>query len=113
MSTARNQPFTPPVRLTPFAQFLRYLPAGRGGSDLLGLGPLGGRGSDSRSGSGIPGGGRSIAPLTTGGGEASGGSLPLTTSGEAGLDGGNTLLLNTGELLLLNLLLGLSLGVAV
>jgi len=67
--------------------------------------------SGGRSASGIPVGSGSLAPLTSGSGGRS--SLPLTTSGEAGLDGGNTLLLNAGELLLLNLLLGLSLGVAV
>jgi len=58
-----------------------------------------------------------VTPLTTSGstGETgSRGSLPVTTSGgEAGLNSGNTLLINTGELLLLELLLSLSLGVAV
>lgn len=85
------------------------LPAG-----LLGLG--GGPVSSGGRGSSVPvggsGTGSGIGPLT-GGGEASGGSLPVTGGGEAGLNGGNTLLLNTRELLLLNLLLGLSLGVAV
>jgi hypothetical protein len=70
----------------------------------------------SRGSSGIPGGSgsRGLAPLATcGGGEASGSSLPLASGGEAGLDGGNTLLLNARNLLLFNLLLGLGLGVAV
>jgi hypothetical protein len=70
----------------------------------------------SRGSGGIPGGssGRRLAPLTTGGGrEASGSGLPLASSGEARLDGGSTLLLNTGSLLLLDLLLSLSLGVTV
>ncbi len=89
------------------------------GGGLLGsLGtPLGGGGGGT---GGIPvalAGRDGIAPLTTGGGgtsETSRRSLPVTTGGsEAGLDGGNTLLLDTGELLLLDLVLGLGLGVAV
>jgi len=74
--------------------------------------PLGGRGS-----SGIPAGSgsRRLAPLTTAGGgrEACGSRLPLTSGGEARLNGGNTLLLDTGKLLLLNLLLSLGLRVTV
>jgi len=56
-----------------------------------------------------------LAPLSSRrrGSEASRSCLPLASGGETGLDGDNTLLLNAGELLLLNLLLGLSLGVAV
>jgi hypothetical protein len=48
-------------------------------------------------------------------GEASGGGLPVGTSRvlEAGLDGSRALLVSAGELLLLNLVLGLSLGVTV
>lgn len=72
----------------------------------------GGRGSSA----GLPvGGGLGLAPLAgSGGGEASGSSLPVTsTSLETGLDGNGALLLNTRELLLLDLLLGLGLRVAV
>ena len=73
--------------------------------------PLGSRGRS------VPGGGSALglAPLSSRGGssEASGGSLPLAGGGEARLDGGNTLLLNAGQLLLFELVLGLSLGIAV
>jgi hypothetical protein len=110
----------PPLRLTPkmtiFIVTSSCLPAR--GSLLRGLGgPLAGRGGGS-GGTSLPGGRLSLSPLASGsggsGGEGSGGSLPVTsTSGEAGLDGNRALLLNTGELLLLNLLLSLSLGVAV
>lgn len=88
------------------------LPAGLLGS---GVSPLGGGGRGSGSAS-LPGGGLSLAPLGGGSGsrEASRSSLPVTsTSGEAGLDGDRALLLNGGELLLLDLLLGLGLRVAV
>lgn len=90
------------------------LPAGLLGG---GLGPLAGGGGGS-SGTGLPASGLSLAPLSAsggGGGEGSSrGSLPVSaSSGVAGLDGSRALLLNTGELLLLNLLLGLSLRVAV
>jgi hypothetical protein len=107
-----------PVRLTPKSAFLfcafSCLPA-RGrllGSRLSS--PLGGRGRGSGSAR-LPGGGLGLAPLASGGGgEAGGSSLPITGTGlEAGLDGNRALLLNAGELLLLDLLLGLSLGVAV
>jgi hypothetical protein len=88
------------------------LPAGLLGS---GVSPLGGGGRGSGSAS-LPGGGLSLAPLGGGSGsrEASRSSLPVTsTSGEAGLDGDRALLLNGGELLLLDLLLSLGLRVAV
>lgn len=57
----------------------------------------------------------STVPVGTslGTGEAGSLGIPVAGGGEAGLNGGNTLLLNAGELLLLDLLLGLSLGVAV
>lgn len=86
---------------------LGSLTGGGGG----GSGPLGGG-----SGSGTPLVTGSAVPAGTGGtGEASGGSLPVTTSSssEAGLDGSRALLLGAGDLLLLDLLLGLGLGVAV
>ena len=105
-----------PLRLAPKNAFLfcafSCLPAG----SLLrsGISPLG-RGGGGSGGARLPGGGLSLAPLaSSGGGEASGSSLPVsTTSGEAGLDGDRALLLNAGDLLLLDLLLGLGLRVAV
>ena len=56
-----------------------------------------------------------LVPASTGGtSEAGRGSLPVTTSGsEAALDSLDTLLIDTRELLLLNLLLSLSLGITV
>lgn len=80
------------------------------------VGPLGG-------GSARSGGGGSGTPLLAGGtvpasggvgtGEASGGSLPVTASLETRLDGDRALLINAGELLLLDLVLSLGLRVAV
>lgn len=67
--------------------------------------------------------GSSVCPLVSlavpaaslGSGEASGSSLPVSATGSegTGLNGGGANLLNTGQLLLLDLLLGLSLRVAV
>lgn len=104
-----------PLRLTPKFAFLfravSCLPAG-----LLSLGPLG-RGGSGRGSTRLPGGGLGLGPVARGGsreGSRGSSSLPVTaTSSEAGLDGGNTLLINTGELLLLDLLLSLGLRVAV
>lgn len=86
---------------------LRVL-GGFGGSSPLGVG---GGSTPLLTSSTVPAGGSG----TGGTSEASGGSLPVTTSGvlEAGLDGGRTLLVSAGELLLLNLVLSLSLGVTV
>jgi hypothetical protein len=69
-------------------------------------------GSTSSGGGGVPaGGGRVSAPLA---GSTGRGSLPVSTGGEgAGLDSGRANLVGGGELLLLNLLLGLGLRVAV
>lgn len=86
-----------------------FLPLG-----LLGglVGPL-----DSRLASGGPvvtGGG--TVPVTTNGGtgETGSGGVPVGTGLlEAALDGGGALLIDTGELLLLDLVLSLLLGVAV
>ena len=84
---------------------------------LLGglVGPLGGSGGSSLGGSGPVL--ASAVPATAGGGstsEARGGGVPVTSGlGEAGLDGSGALLLNTRELLLLDLLLSLGLRVAV
>jgi hypothetical protein len=90
---------------------------------LRGIGgstPLGGGTSGGGSGGGSPvlagtGTGSSTVPASaSGGAEAGSGSLPVTTSLlEAGLNGGGALLVNAGELLLLDLVLSLSLGVAV
>lgn len=89
---------------------------GLGGSST----PLGGSTSSGGSGGSSPvlagtSTGSGTIPTSAGGGaEAGGGSLPVTTSLlEAGLDGGGALLVNAGELLLLDLVLSLSLGVAV
>lgn len=84
-----------------------------GGSLLGGLGPLTG-GLGARGGPVLTG----TVPVATGGGggtgEAGGGSLPVGTGLlDTGLDGGGALILNAGELLLLDLLLGLGLRVAV
>lgn len=115
----------PPLRLTPKMTIciltISCLPA-RG---LLGSGlssPLarggGGRGRGS-GGTSLPADRLSLSPLATRGGgggrEGNGGSsLPVTNSSrEAGIDSSRGLLLNTGELLLLNLLLSLGLRVAV
>lgn len=86
---------------------LRVL-GGLGGSSPLGVG---GGSTPLLTGSTVPARGSG----TGGTSEASSGSLPVTTSGvlEAGLDGGGTLLVSAGELLLLNLVLSLSLGVTV
>lgn len=72
--------------------------------------PLGG-GTSSGSSS-VPAGGSGVsAPLASGTGRR---SLPVSTGGEsAGLDGGGANLVGGGELLLLDLLLGLGLGVTV
>lgn len=72
--------------------------------------PLGG--SSGSGSSGVPAGGSGVrAPLASGTGR---GSLPVRTGGEsASLDGGRANLVGGGELLLLNLLLGLGLRVAV
>ena len=71
--------------------------AGAGGPVLTGAVPVSGSGSGGR-----------------GAGEAGGGGVPVTAGLlEAGLDSGGALLLNAGELLLLDLLLGLGLRVAV
>lgn len=72
--------------------------------------PLGSTGSGSSSG--VPAGGSRVgAPLASG---TSRRSLPVSTGGEgAGLDGGRANLVGGGELLLLDLLLGLGLRVAV
>lgn len=82
---------------------------------VLGLGgtPLAaGGGGGTGSGSPLIGGTVPVAALSTG--EAGGGSLPVTARlGEASGDGGGANLVSGGELLLLNLLLGLSLGVTV
>jgi hypothetical protein len=104
-----------PLRLTPEFSFLfravSCLPAG-----LLGLGPLGG-GGGGRGSARLPGGGLGLGPVASGGsreGSRSSSSLPVTSaSGEAGLDGDRALLIDTGELLLLDLLLSLGLRVAV
>jgi hypothetical protein len=102
------------VNLLVVARSLVTLPRGllgslAGGGGSSGSSPLGGGGSGTPlvTGSAVPAG-------TGGTSEASGGSLPVTTStSEAGLDGSGALLLNAGGLLLLDLLLGLGLGVAV
>jgi hypothetical protein len=95
--------------------FVLSLPLG-----LLGglVGPLAGRLASRRSPVGVVasgGGGVPVASSARGTGKASGGSLPVATTRllEAGLDGSRALLVGAGELLLLNLLLGLGLGVAV
>ncbi|KAI6756261.1 hypothetical protein HG530_011997 [Fusarium avenaceum] len=87
---------------------LRLL-GGLGGSSPLGVG---GGSTPLLTGSAVPASG---GTSTGGTGEASSGSLPVGTSRslEAGLDGGRALLLSAGDLLLLNLLLGLSLRVAI
>ena len=102
------------VNLLVVARSLVTLPRGllgslAGGGGSSGSSPLGGGGSGTPlvTGSAVPAG-------TSGTSEASGGSLPVTTStSEAGLDGSGALLLDAGGLLLLDLLLGLGLGVAV
>ena len=85
-----------------------------GGRALLrGLGtPLGGSGSG-----GVPAlssGGGSVTPVgASSASKTGGGSFPVTTRGKAGLDGGDACVLDSGKLLLLDLLLGLGLRVAV
>jgi hypothetical protein len=112
-------PFITPLRLTPtLLTFFPNLPGGILGG--LGSTPLSRRGRSSRgsattSGSSVPGTGLSLAPLTTtSSGEASRGGIPVTTSsGVTGLDSDNAFLLNTGELVFLDLVLSLGLRVAV
>ena len=81
---------------------------------LSGGSPLGVSGSSTPllTSSTVPAGSGSSARGT---GEASGGSLPVSTSGvlEARLDSGRALPVSAGELLLLDLVLSLSLGVTV
>lgn len=73
-----------------------------------------GSGSTASSSGSTPLIGGTVPVAALGSSEARGGSLPVTTGlGEASGDGGRADLIGRGELLLLNLLLGLSLGVAV
>lgn len=78
----------------------------------------GGGGSSGGSGSPVTTLAGSTVPVAASGSsstsEAGGGSVPVTTGLlEAGLDGGGALLVNAGELLLLDLVLSLGLRVAV
>lgn len=79
------------------------------------VGPLGGGGGLSSRGGPLITSTVPVAGSSSGGtGEARSGSVPVTTGLlEARLDGGGALLLNTRELLLLDLLLSLGLRVAV
>lgn len=109
------------IGLSTCARGCRVLPLGLLGGLSGPVGGLAGSGGGSSpvvSASGASGsaaGGTSTIPVTgRGTSEAGSGGVPVTTGLlEAGLDGGGTLLVNTGELLLLDLVLGLGLRVAV